>query len=156
MEWAAATAVAGATAAAFARGSANKSDALENLDLSRYVKKLVSEDGLGSAEHARDAIALYKGFLRVARDGPGQPHAPPSADVDLVWQRHILDTKQYRADCGRIFGAAAYAHRVYAAADGGVTLSASAIQPTRRCSAAEQQCRAGATGRGRGLGQQVA
>ena len=63
MEWAAATAVAGATAAAFARGSANKSDALENLDLSRYVKKLVSEDGLGSAEHARDAIALYKGFL---------------------------------------------------------------------------------------------
>ena len=58
MEWAAAAAVAGVTAAAAATFGANKSDTLENLDLERYVKKLVSEDGLASAEHARDAIAL--------------------------------------------------------------------------------------------------
>eukprot|EP01043_Picozoa_sp_COSAG02_P064836 COSAG02_NODE_9600_length_2166_cov_1.061442_1_plen_278_part_10 len=125
MEWVA-TAVAGVTAF-----GANKSDALENLNLERYVKKLASEDGLGSAELARDAIALYQGFLRVARDDPGQPHTLPSADVDLVWQRHILDTMQYHADCERIFGAASYAHRIYAAVGGGgITLSVSASPPT--------------------------
>ncbi len=28
----------------------------------------------------------------------------PAPDIELVWQRHIIDTKKYEADCHKIFG----------------------------------------------------
>ena len=84
--------------------------ALRRLDLSRLLRRLVSEDGLGSLENAVAAIAEYKRFLRLARLHPAES-LQPSAAVDAVWQRHLLDTKVYEADCLELFGT--HAHRLY-------------------------------------------
>ena len=83
--------------------------AIQDLELSRLVRRLVAEDGLDSQDAALAAIAEYKKFLHLATLHPG-PLQPPAA-VDVVWQRHLLDTKAYEADCAAIFGR--YAHRVY-------------------------------------------
>jgi hypothetical protein len=66
--------------------------ALEQLDLSRLLRRLVAEDGLGSPARATAAIGEYKRFLRLARLHPGERLQCPAA-VDAVWQRHLLDTK---------------------------------------------------------------
>eukprot|EP01046_Picozoa_sp_COSAG06_P078606 COSAG06_NODE_26188_length_620_cov_0.623800_1_plen_138_part_10 len=84
--------------------------ALRRLDLSRLLRRLVSEDGLGSLENAVAAIAEYKRFLRLARLHPAES-LQPSAAVDAVWQRHLLDTMVYEADCLELFGT--HAHRLY-------------------------------------------
>ena len=65
---------------------------LEQLDLSRLLRRLVAEDGLGSPARATAAIVEYTRFLRLARLHPGERLQCPAA-VDAVWQRHLLDTK---------------------------------------------------------------
>ena len=74
-------------------GAAKERDAtLEQLDLSRLLRRLVAEDGLGSPARATAAIGEYKRFLRLARLHPGERLQCPAA-VDAVWQWHLLDTK---------------------------------------------------------------
>ena len=102
--------------------------AVDSLDLGRLVRRLVAEDGLGSAASANAAIAEYKRFLLDAAARPDTPLAPPSAEADAVWQRHLLDTERYHADCERIFGVARYAHRIYEDG-GGISLSVRTVLP---------------------------
>ena len=90
--------------------SVKQRQSLEALDLGRLVRRLVSEDGLGSEARALAAISEYKRFLRLVASHRGTP-LQPSAAVDAVWQRHLLDTKAYHDDCASIFGG--YAHRRY-------------------------------------------
>jgi hypothetical protein len=73
-------------------------ESLRQLDLSRLLRRLAHEDGLGTIERANGAIGEYKRFLRLVflnRD----EELVPSAAVDSVWQRHLLDTKVYHEDC---------------------------------------------------------
>jgi hypothetical protein len=84
--------------------------ALEKLNLSRLVRRLAHEDGLGSIERVNDAIREYKLFLRLVWWHP-EENLLPSAAVDAVWQRHLLDTQAYHADCLAIFGV--HMHRIY-------------------------------------------
>ena len=118
----AAAAAAGAAIVAFAAqksfGStaASRDAAAEQLDLSRLLRRLVGEDGLGTRERAIAAVGEYRRFLRLARLHPGES-LQCSAAVDAVWQRHLLDTKDYQRDCIALFGA--HAHRLYPRAHDG-------------------------------------
>ena len=87
-------------------------EALQKLNLSRLLRRLAHEDGLGTIERAKGAIREYKLFLRLVWLHPGESLLP-SAAVDAVWQRHLLDTKAYHEDCLGIFGL--HLHRIYGA-----------------------------------------
>ena len=87
-------------------------EALQKLNLSRLLRRLAHEDGLGTIERAKGAIREYKLFLRLVWLHPGESLLP-SAAVDAVWQRHLLDTKAYHEDCLGLFGR--HLHRIYGA-----------------------------------------
>ena len=93
--------------------------ALARLDLSRLLRRLVHEDGLGSNARAASAIEEYKRFLRLVWMHP-EMKLLPSKSVDLVWQRHILDTKAYEEDCLALFGE--HLHRIYGESEPDVSL----------------------------------
>jgi hypothetical protein len=84
-------------------------------DLSRLAKRLVSEDGMRDTEFALAAIHEYKRFfcLLIESDGDsgGDVAYLPSAAVDKVWQRHLLDTQQYFLDCEEYDMPGGYLHR---------------------------------------------
>lgn len=82
--------------------------ATQSLGLDRIVRRLVSEDGLESKEAALQAIAEYERIFFLAASRQDDLIAP-SLTVDLVWQRHMLDTKAYSRDCQRWAGV--YLHR---------------------------------------------
>ena len=46
----------------------------------------------------------YQAFLALCKQERDIRHAVPSADVDVVWHRHILNTRRYMADCEASFG----------------------------------------------------
>jgi hypothetical protein len=83
-----------------------------NLDLDRLVKRLVTEDGIETPELARQAIEEYKKFLVLCifAQTEGQMMVP-SAMVDMVWQRHQLDTANYFEDCSYLCIPGGYLHR---------------------------------------------
>jgi hypothetical protein len=83
---------------------------LRRLNLSKLLRRLAHEDGLGTTERAAAAIAEYKIFLKLVWLHPCESLMPSKA-VDLVWQRHLLDTKAYAEECLELFGA--HLHRVY-------------------------------------------
>jgi hypothetical protein len=93
--------------------------ALAHLDLSRLLRRLVHEDGLESNDRAISSIEEYKRFLRLLWMYPEQKLLPSKA-VDLVWQRHILDTEAYEQDCLALFGE--HLHRIYGVIDPDVEL----------------------------------
>jgi hypothetical protein len=83
-----------------------------SLDLDRLIKRLVTGDGIITPELACHAIEEYKKFLILcsfAQDA-GQMLVPP-AMVDMVWQRHQLDTANYFADCSYLCIPGGYLHR---------------------------------------------
>src|SRR5436309_1058145 len=89
-----------------------------SLDLARLAKRLVSEDGMGSQALAFQAIEEYKKFFfmmtTVASNDLNEvqyPYYVPSATVDKVWQRHLLDTLTYSQDCIRYGMPNGYLHR---------------------------------------------
>jgi hypothetical protein len=83
-----------------------------NLDLDRLVKRLVTEDGIETPELARQAIEEYKKFLVLCIFAQNEGHmVVPSAMVDMVWQRHQLDTANYFADCSYLCIPGGYLHR---------------------------------------------
>eukprot|EP01062_Namystynia_karyoxenos_P033288 TRINITY_DN244_c0_g1_i2.p2 TRINITY_DN244_c0_g1~~TRINITY_DN244_c0_g1_i2.p2 ORF type:complete len:716 (+),score=253.35 TRINITY_DN244_c0_g1_i2:81-2150(+) len=77
----------------------------KHLDLERFVPKLQRDHKSYFPDEAtaRAAIREYRRMLTLIQQYPDQP-AVPSKLVDLVWHDHILDTKQYRRDCLRLFG----------------------------------------------------
>ncbi len=93
--------------------------ALAHLDLSRLLRRLVHEDGLESNNRAACSIEEYKRFLWLLWMYPEQKLLPSKA-VDLVWQRHILDTVAYEQDCLALFGE--HLHRIYGVIDPDVEL----------------------------------
>jgi hypothetical protein len=87
-------------------------EAEPTLDLDRLVKRLVSEDGIETPELARQAIEEYKRFIVLCTfaQESGEMYVP-SAMVDMVWQRHQLDTTNYFEDCNYFCLPGGYLHR---------------------------------------------
>jgi len=85
----------------------------EQLDLSRLAKRLVSEDGLADEATALQTIEEYKKFFFMLTecDETSTQMYLPSPTVDLVWQRHMLDTENYFTDCDRFDMPQGYCHR---------------------------------------------
>lgn len=86
---------------------------IEELDLSRLAKRLVSEDGLRDEQFAHHAIDEYKKFffmLAESKENQSDVYLP-SPIVDLVWQRHMLDTLNYFNDCDKFDIPNRYCHR---------------------------------------------
>lgn len=78
------------------------------LGLNRLIRRLVAEDGFPDKESALRAIADYENFFRLGISYPLESFSPSQA-VDLIWQRHMLDTRAYMQDCDRLAGK--YIHR---------------------------------------------
>lgn len=78
------------------------------LGLERVVRRLIAEDGFRDSQAALKAIANYEKFFILIATHQTEP-LTPSQEVDMVWQRHILDTKAYTQDC--IHWAGSYIHR---------------------------------------------
>jgi hypothetical protein len=77
-------------------------DAVQTLDLHSVTSQLLNRKGW-SPDRVAAAVRRYRGFLyltlaRVVRD------ICPTEEVDEVWHQHILNTKQYAADCERLGG----------------------------------------------------
>ena len=90
------------------------SSPLDQLDLSRLAKRLVSEDGLKDESFALLAITEYKKFFFLLVDSEYEATCNaylPSPIVDLVWQRHMLDTLNYFDDCTKYNMPNGYCHR---------------------------------------------
>jgi len=74
---------------------------IANLDLSRVQTKLVEA---GHSQRAvQKLVSRYRHFLAECLGSPERVHQP-SAEADIVWHLHILDTARYAQDCQRIFG----------------------------------------------------
>lgn len=68
----------------------------------------------------------YKRFLTLRLLWPKQTIVP-TRFIDMIWHYHILDTRAYRADCKRVFGAFLH-HNPYLGGSGGTR----AAENTRR------------------------
>jgi hypothetical protein len=78
---------------------------IEALDLSLIKRKIAcKEEGYGwTPEHTARIERGYRQFLTLLATNPGTQLAP-TRDIDKFWHAHILNTRQYAADCERIFG----------------------------------------------------
>ncbi len=83
----------------------------DTLDISRLLKRLVEEDGLGSNEYVLRVIKEYKKFFFLTTENLDIQVLVPSAAVDMVWQRHLLDTLIYTNDCIDYDVPGGYLHR---------------------------------------------
>lgn len=73
---------------------------MDELDLARLLKRLVSEDCIGDAEFVSKVIVEYKKFFILVAESDGDNDIiVPSQLIDFVWQRHQLDTLNYFDDC---------------------------------------------------------
>lgn len=79
--------------------------------LARLAPRLIAEDGFKNREAALEAICAYERFFSIVANRLGETFVP-SCRVDIVWQRHMLDTIAYERDCSRRAGG--YIHRQYA------------------------------------------
>lgn len=78
------------------------------LGLERILRRLIAEDGFDNHDIAMRCIGEYERFFLLAAQHRDVPHVP-SRRVDIIWQRHMLDTVAYAEDCARWAGA--YLHR---------------------------------------------
>src|SRR6185437_430953 len=79
---------------------------VDELDLEPVVYKLMHPEPAIprlSLEQADQAVALYRGFLKLRALRPGFALVPTRL-IDQVWHTHVLDTAKYRADCDQVFG----------------------------------------------------
>ncbi len=90
---------------------------IASLDLFRLAKRLVSEDGLKDTDFALRVIEEYKRFFFLTAQWNEEDQEwlqgvfLPPPGVDLVWQRHMLDTAIYFDDCERFSHSLGYLHR---------------------------------------------
>ena len=90
---------------------------LASFNLDRLAKRLVSEDGLKDRECALRVIEEYKKFFWLMSEWVEEDQEQlqgvflPPPVIDLVWQRHMLDTRNYFADCERYLIRSGYLHR---------------------------------------------
>lgn len=76
---------------------------INELDLSQITYKLSAHLGW-SKKHAEEVARMYRNFLILKLKYPEITIMPPSDDIDEFWHMHILDTKNYRGQCDKIFG----------------------------------------------------
>jgi hypothetical protein len=93
--------------------TSSSDDFINRLDLARLANRLVSEDGLKDIYFAHEAILEYKRFFFMLTESEETPcrRYLPSSIVDLVWQRHMLDTFNYFEDCNKFDMPGGYCHR---------------------------------------------
>lgn len=91
---------------------------IDNLNLNRIVaKSLDAESGFGWEFEEAEAISnMYRVFLFLCKMYPNEILVPPR-EVDKFWHLHILDTRNYIADCAKIFGGYLH-HFPYAGLEG--------------------------------------
>ena len=78
--------------------------AIAALDLEPIKIKLRHHSGEGWSEARADAIEKeYRRFLFLQHTYQGEASSP-TADVDIFWHYHILDTMKYATDCEHAFG----------------------------------------------------
>lgn len=73
------------------------------LDLADVKRRLCDSEGEGWSPEVADLVEQrYKRFLYLGEqlDFP----AVPTRDIDTMFHAHILHTRQYMADCDRLFG----------------------------------------------------
>lgn len=92
----------------FILGNAGEQIPLPTFDLSYVVEQiLLDEKKAGKStltkERVIDCVRKYRNYLALARMYPGVP-LMPCHDIDLVWHQHVLNTRQYAADCMGYFG----------------------------------------------------
>lgn len=81
--------------------------AVESLDLELIRLKLMDRvSGPGwTGERAANVEREYRDYLSaLARERNAMGDIAPSRDVDEFWHAHILHTRKYAEDCGRVFG----------------------------------------------------
>jgi hypothetical protein len=80
-------------------------EAIEQLDLGPIKFKLMDpEEGEGWSRDFVEHLELqYKRYLTLVAKYPHEAIAP-AKEVDKFWHAHILDTRKYVDDCGRVFG----------------------------------------------------
>lgn len=78
---------------------------IDELNLERLVAKAIYPlTGLNwSLQEALEISDLYRVFLFLCFQYPEKTIVPPR-DVDEFWHLHILDTRNYKIDCEKIFG----------------------------------------------------
>ncbi len=78
---------------------------IDNLYLNRIIIKSMDQySGYGwSANVAFQLANLYRAFLFLYKTYPDEIIVP-TKEVDEFWHLHILDTRNYIADCETIFG----------------------------------------------------
>lgn len=72
------------------------------LDLRQVVAQFVNYQGW-SVERAAAGERRYRRFFYLKAVLP-EGHASPTPEVDLFWHQHIINTRQYGADCQRVGG----------------------------------------------------
>lgn len=79
--------------------------ALPVFDLSFLVEQLCRKSQFKdwTAERFSQAVDDYREFLVLCKEEPNLIHEP-TKDVDEIWHRHILNTKEYARDCQSYFG----------------------------------------------------
>ena len=97
------------------------------LGLDRVVRRLIAEDGFKDRDTAMRCIAEYERFFLLAARGEAGSLVP-SRRVDLIWQRHMLDTMAYAEDCSR--WAAAFLHRDDGMPPGGYERTVELLRPS--------------------------
>lgn len=73
---------------------------IQGLDLEQ-IKLYFLKRHNWSLEKVENAISGYHQFLYLVEK---VGHISPSKEIDDIWHRHILHTKQYAEDCHEIFG----------------------------------------------------
>lgn len=86
---------------------------LASIDLTAVMAHVAEDHGITGADAAR-AEDLYRKFLTLVARHPGEFMVPPVV-VDHVWHAHITFTRQYMADCDKLFGA--YLHHTPSSED---------------------------------------
>jgi len=82
---------------------------INGMDFNLIKNKLMSGDRLLCRKwvplEVEIAIQYYKNFLFLNKKYAHlYPVLPPLLEVDEVWHHHIMDTRQYKYDCEKIFG----------------------------------------------------
>ncbi len=79
--------------------------AIDELNLDRViVKSMDSYSGYGwDADTAFQLANLYRAFLFLCKTYPTEVIVPIK-EIDEFWHMHILDTRNYIADCYTVFG----------------------------------------------------
>jgi hypothetical protein len=78
---------------------------LPAFDLTNVVEQLShkKEYYYWTPERFESAVLEYRKFLHLCKHNP-EARLIPGRDVDTIWHRHMLNSRQYMEDCDRYFG----------------------------------------------------